>query len=76
MEEGKKTKQSSNSASQLGIKGISLAREKAHCSPKEFPEKEISAASFGNLVHVLQLSTCSYGAANKYLGKGLCVALF
>lgn len=65
-----------NSPQQPGIKGISSAREKAHCSPKEFPEKEISASSFGNLVHVSQLSTRSYGAANKYLGKGLCIALF
>lgn len=65
-----------NSPQQLGIKGISSAREKAHCSAKEFPEKEISATSFCNLVHVSQLSTRSYGAANKYLGKGLCIALF
>lgn len=65
-----------NSPQQLGIKGISSAREKAHCSAKEFPEKKTSATSFGNLVHVSQLSTRSYGAANKCLGKGLCIALF
>lgn len=41
-----------NSPQRLGIGGTVLAREKAHCSFKEFPEKEISAASFGNLVHV------------------------
>lgn len=41
-----------NSPQLLGIKGISWARKKAHCSSKEFPEKEISATSFGNLVHV------------------------
>lgn len=41
-----------NSPQRCGIKGISLAGEKAHCSSKEFPEKEISAASFGNLVLV------------------------
>lgn len=69
-------KQSSKLTQRLGIEGISPAREKAHCSSKEFPEKHISATSFGNLVHVLQLSTRSYGAANKHLGKGLCVALF
>ena len=34
-----------NSTQQLGIKGISSAREKAHCSAKEFPEKTISATS-------------------------------
>lgn len=41
-----------NSPQCLGIEGISLAREKAHCSSKEFPEKEITETSFANLVHV------------------------
>jgi hypothetical protein len=37
-------------AQQLGIRRIYLAREKVHCSFKEFPE--ISTAYFGNLLHV------------------------